>query len=221
MIIRVFYTEISSQIMPDVHTRLLESFPENIKARIKKYTGEKERQSRIAGKALLVYALKKLNVYPVVSLDNYAYSLTNQPILKSSDIQFSISHSGNMILCAVVQGEGEKIGIDVERLNPVKLSLMKFYFNPSSWEEIVNAPDHTMAFYRHWTMKEAAIKASGLSIEQMELSEILTEEDTIQLRDEIYYSRILSLKYDYMVCIASDKEIGDLELTELSMEELL
>lgn len=221
MIIRVFYTELSSQVMPDVHTRLLESFPENIGARIKRYTGEKERQSRIAGKALLVYALKKLQVYPAVSLDNYAYSLTNQPILKGSDIHFSISHSSNMILCAVVQGEGGKIGIDVERLNPVKLNLMKFYFNPSSWEEIINAPDHTAAFYRHWTMKEAAIKASGLSIEQMELSEIITEDDTIQLRDELYYSRILSLKYDYMVCIASDKEIGDLELTELTMEELL
>jgi 4'-phosphopantetheinyl transferase len=221
MIIRVFYTEISSQIMPDIHNKLLESFPENIKARIKQYTGEKERQLRIAGKALLVYALKQLNLYPAVSLDNYAYSITNQPVLKGSDVNFSITHSSNMILCAVVQGEGEKIGIDVERMNPVKLDLMKFYFNPASWEEIINAPDYTAAFYRHWTMKEAAIKASGLSIEQMELSEILTEDDTIQLREEIYYSRILSLKYDYMVCVASDKPVDDLELTELSMEDLL
>lgn len=221
MMIRVFYTELSPYISPDTYNRLLESFPERIKDRTRKYTGAGERQSRIAGKALLRHALQQLGVYPSVSLEHYGYTLSGQPILKGSDVQFSITHSGHMVLCAVVQGVGEKVGIDVERMNPVKLDLMRFYFNPASWNEIVHAPDQTAAFYRHWTMKEAAIKASGLSIDQMELTGIFTGDDMIQLREETYYSRMLSLKYDYTVCVASDKAVEAPELTELDLEMLL
>ncbi|WP_118952125.1 4'-phosphopantetheinyl transferase family protein [Taibaiella helva] len=221
MKVHVFYTETSSEVGPEVYTRLLQSFPEKISTKIQKYTGEKERRQRTAGKGLLRYALKKLGRYPAVSLDDYGYTALHQPILINSDIQFSISHSGNLVLCALVEGEGEKVGIDVERLKPVKLELMKFYFDPDAWQEIVNAPDNTLAFYLHWTMREAAIKASGLSLEQMELSAITTEDNTILLRDELYYSRILSLRYDYVVCLASDKEIEAVALTELKMEELL
>ncbi|WP_162903216.1 4'-phosphopantetheinyl transferase family protein [Taibaiella koreensis] len=200
---------------------MLQTFPEKISIKIQKYTGEKERRQRAAGKGLLRYALNKLGYSPAVSLDDYGYTATHQPVLLNSGIQFSISHSGNLVLCALVEGEGEKVGVDVERLKPVKLELMKFYFDPTAWQEIVNAPDSTLAFYLHWTMREAAIKASGLSLEQMELSEITTEDNAIMLRDDTYYSRILSLRYDYVVCLASDKEIEAVSLTELRAEELL
>lgn len=221
MKIHVFYTETSSEAGPEVYSQLLQSLPEKISSKILKYTGEKERRQRTAGKGLLRYALKKLGRYPGLSLDDYGYTSLNQPILVGSDFHFSISHSGNLVLCAVVEGEGEKVGIDVERLKPVKLELMKFYFDPEAWQEIVNAPDNTLAFYLHWTMREAAIKASGLSLAQMELSEITTDDNAIFLRGETYYSRILSLRYDYVVCVASDKEIEAVALTELKMEELL
>lgn len=221
MKIHVFYTETSSEAGPEVYHQLLQSFPEKISTKILKYTGEQERRQRTAGKGLLRYALKKLGRYPDLSLDDYGYTSLNQPILVGSDFQFSISHSGNLVLCAVVEGIGEKVGIDVERLKPVKLELMKFYFDPEAWQEIVNAPDNTLAFYLHWTMREAAIKASGLSLAQMELSEITTDDNAIFLREGTYYSRILSLRYDYVVCVASDKEIEAVSLTELKMEELL
>jgi 4'-phosphopantetheinyl transferase len=218
MVIQVFYTEISTQTVPDIYNKLLQSFPQDISAKILEYTNEKERHLRIAGKALLAYVLRQPGIPPDVSLEQYDYSATNQPILKGSDLKFSISHSGNIVVCAVANNP---IGVDVERMNPVKLDLMKFYFNRASWYEIINAPDVYAEFYRHWTMREAAIKAAGFGIDQMELSEMFPEDHTIQVRTEIYYCRMLPVRYDYTVCLASDKEIEDVALNMLNIEDLV
>lgn len=221
MDIHIFYTELSSQVASDIYQKLLQSFPQPLSEKIMQYTDEQERRLRIAGKGLLAYALKDLGLYPAVSLEQYAYSATHQPLLLHTDVQFSISHSGHMIVCAVAKG-AVKLGIDIERLKPVRLDLMKFYFDGSSWQEIIAAPDTSSTFYKHWTMREAAIKASGLGIEQMELSDIVTEPDnTIQVRDETYYGHMLPLRYDYMACLATSKEPGEIRLTELSAEALL
>lgn len=219
MIVQVFYTEISMQTTPDIYDKLLQSFPQDISDKILKYTNEKERHLRIIGKALLAYALKQPELQSGISLEQYSYSASNQPVLSGSDISFSISHSGNMVVCAVAKANA--IGVDVERTKPVKLDLMKFYFNRESWFEIINAPDVYAEFYRHWTMREAAIKASGLEIEQMELSDMVPEDHTIQVRNDIYYCRILPVRYDYTVCLASGKEIEDVELNKLSIEDLV
>jgi 4'-phosphopantetheinyl transferase len=218
MIIQVFYTEISTQTVPDIYNKLLQSFPQDIRAKILEYTNEKERHLRIAGKALLAHALKQPGISSNVSLEQYDYSATNQPILNDSDLKFSISHSGNIVVCAVA---GNAIGVDVEKVKPVKLDLMKFYFNSESWFEIINAPDVYAEFYRHWTMREAAIKAAGFGIDQMELSEMFPEDHTIQVRNEIYYCRMLPVRYDYIVCLASDKEIEDVALNMLNIEDLV
>lgn len=219
MVVNVFYTEISPQVAQDVYDKLLQSFPENISDKILKYTNERERNLRITGKALLAYALRHDKKYRTVTLDQYDYSPTNQPVLSGSDVSFSISHSGNMVVCAIT--DGNTLGIDVERTKPVKLELMKFYFDRESWFEIINAPDVYAEFYRHWTMREAAIKASGLGIDQMELSEMVPEDHTIQVRNEIFHCRMIPVRYDYTICAASNKEIDDLEINRLSIEELL
>jgi 4'-phosphopantetheinyl transferase len=219
MIIQVFYIEISMQTVPDIYNKLLQSFPQDISTKILEYTNEKERHLRIAGKALLAYALRQPGMQADVSLEQYGYSASNQPILKGSDLKFSISHSGNIVVCAVARGNA--IGVDVEKINPVKLDLMKFYFNSESWFEIINAPDVYAEFYRHWTMREAAIKAAGFGIDQMELSEMFPEDHTIQVRNEIYYCRMLPVRYDYTVCLASDKEIEDVALNMLHIEDLV
>lgn len=219
MIIQVFYIEISMQTVPDIYNKLLQSFPKDISAKILEYTNEKERHLRIAGKALLAYALRQPGMLADVSLEQYDYSASNQPILKGSDLKFSISHSGNIVVCAVSRANA--IGVDVEKIKPVKLDLMKFYFNRESWFEIINAPDVYAEFYRHWTMREAAIKAAGFGIDQMELSEMFPEDHTIQVRNEIYYCRMLPVRYDYTVCLASDKEIEDVALNMLNIEDLV
>lgn len=219
MRVQVFYVLLTTPVAPDVFDRLMESFPAVIREKIIPYKNEQERRSRITGKALLAYALKQFPDEPAVSLADYVYSETNQPLLKGSDIRFSISHSGHMVVCAI--SRGIRTGIDVERIKPVKLELMKFYFDPDSWQEIIHAPDPHAAFYRHWTMREAVIKASGIGLAQMELRELIPDDHTIPIRNNLYYCRLLPLRYDYTVCLASDKMPEHIEQVALNMDDLL
>lgn len=221
MNIQVYFTELSAQVPEDTYERLFRSFPPELSEKINSYTDAHERKLRITGKGLLVYALKQFGVYPDVSLKQYGYTAARQPLLKGSDVQFSISHSSNLVVCAAARG-AIRIGVDTERLKPVRLDLMRFYFDARSWQAIMASPDTSAAFYRHWTMREAAIKASGMGLRDMELADIVTDEDlAIQLHDETYYGHMLPIHYDYTVCLATDREPSGITHTAMPLDALL
>jgi len=91
-----------------------------------------------------------------------------KPFLKGShaDIQFSVSHSENLSLCAVTRSA--PIGVDVERIHdgvdPAALAAR--YFAPVETRELEALPpeEAVCAFYRIWTRKEAVLKAIGAGL---------------------------------------------------------
>ena len=93
---------------------------------------------------------------------------------------FNLSHHGDWLV--VGSHASFLIGVDVTKydlprnytLNEEYFDLMVDVFTPHEWASIKGAPDeHTqlMQFYRHWTMKEAYIKAVGVGL-QHELQRI-------------------------------------------------
>lgn len=132
-----------------------------------KFRFEKDRNCSIISRGILRSLLGNyLNVAPKSIKFNFgAYG---KPFLKeASDIEFNISHSGDVIVLGFVK-KGN-IGVDVEytkRNIEVKKIAEQFF----SKEEIVSlfsldASYHKQAFYNCWTRKESFIKAlgSGLS----------------------------------------------------------
>lgn len=79
-------------------------------------------------------------------------------------ISFNLSHSGELICCAISRGAGE-VGVDVERVRPMGdlLSLAGRFFAPEERAELADLPpsQREQAFFRCWTRKEAFIKATG------------------------------------------------------------
>lgn len=71
----------------------------------------------------------------------------------------SLSHSGDMVACAI-SGTGP-IGIDIERIRPDRpvVALAGTAFGPLETAEVEAAGID--AFYRIWTLREALAKASG------------------------------------------------------------
>ena len=94
----------------------------------------------------------------------------NKPILlEQSDTQpvfFNLSHSREK--CALVVGEQEALGIDIENCEKARRfnSLSKRYFSSCEYESIVKLKprEKRERFYRLWTLKEAYSKASGNSL---------------------------------------------------------
>jgi 4'-phosphopantetheinyl transferase len=199
--------------------QIFHQLPAPIQERIYKYKVPNERNLKIVGKGLLMKALKDWNIAPDTALANLKYTGTQQPYIKGLNVNLSISHSADLIVCAVAKDA--KVGVDVEKIKPVKLSLMQAYIDPETWSDIINAPDPDSTFFHHWTIRESAIKASGLGLEQIELSEIKSTEKTIELRNETFYYKMLPLSHAHASCLACSEEIGKVDMVKLSLTDLL
>jgi 4'-phosphopantetheinyl transferase len=98
----------------------------------------------------------------------YAYNAFGKPQLGAElggRLRFNLSHSGDLALIAVAAGID--VGIDVERIredSPRELAeLARRFFSPAEVENLRGVPPHLYAreFCRHWTKKEAYVKARG------------------------------------------------------------
>ncbi len=90
-----------------------------------------------------------------------------KPFLATSqDVSFSVSHSGDIVLVAV--GDGEAIGVDVEchRADIDISALGRMVFTTAELEHVLTAPPAARIgrFFRQWVFKEALVKALGTGL---------------------------------------------------------
>ena len=83
-------------------------------------------------------------------------------------LRFSLSHSGELALCAVT--EGRDVGVDVERIHPVSAwrEIAARYFSADEQQALraLSGDRALEAFFRGWTRKEAYSKALGDGVSQ-------------------------------------------------------
>ena len=88
-----------------------------------------------------------------------------KPFIKNSfNINFSISHTQNAVLCAISR-KGD-IGADIEVIGPYFSGVMNYIGHTEELEVIKNIAKEkrTQVFYEIWTRKEAYGKKNGLGI---------------------------------------------------------
>ena len=83
-----------------------------------------------------------------------------KPFCKGLSLSVSLSHSGAYIAVAVGQSA---VGVDVERKRKFSLSVSRRWFRPEEHEFLASLPEEesARAFFRFWTLKEAALKYTG------------------------------------------------------------
>jgi 4'-phosphopantetheinyl transferase len=81
----------------------------------------------------------------------------------SPRLQFNLSHSGDLIVIAIVPGHA--VGVDVEKIRPdIALDrIAQDFFSPQECASLatLDGPSQLDGFYACWTRKEAWIKARG------------------------------------------------------------
>jgi len=93
---------------------------------------------------------------------DFAVAPQGKPAVPGEDVDFSISHSGDMVWAAFCRGAA--VGIDVEETRDIPdVADLACQFHPDEAAAIRAHPDaaRTAAFYRCWTRKEAFLKATG------------------------------------------------------------
>ncbi|MDY4849572.1 MAG: 4'-phosphopantetheinyl transferase superfamily protein [Bacilli bacterium] len=88
--------------------------------------------------------------------DKIIYNNQHKPDCTNYHINFS--HSGNYVCVAI---SSQSIGIDIEKVNKLKQSLLKHCFSPLE-QDFIKQDD--LSFFRMWTLKESYLKALGYGI---------------------------------------------------------
>lgn len=96
---------------------------------------------------------------------SFRYTEFGKPLLnESNELRFNVSHTDGVALLAFVRGP--ELGVDVEKIRPVKdlKDLANRFFSPAERDRLnrIEADDELhAAFFRCWTRKEAYIKGKG------------------------------------------------------------
>ncbi|MFS4474647.1 4'-phosphopantetheinyl transferase family protein [Chryseobacterium sp. T20] len=175
-----------------------------IRQDILRYSRWQDAQLSLLGKVLLQYGLK---TYYNIAEAEIGILPNKKPYLKGLDLHFNISHSKDLVVCAIAE---YPLGIDLE-FNSPEVSYLDFEFQMTAneFKEIHNSEDKTKSFFTYWTRKEAVIKVHGAGMMlPLDSFEILHNECIIE--DEKFFTKEIFIHEDYPACIASsDQKIKD------------
>lgn len=132
------------------------------KAKTDRLRFEKDRFLSLGAELCLIYALRKLGIskLPEIAEGNHG-----KPYFKENNgLFFSLSHSGDFVLCAVSDAE---VGCDTEKITETDLGVARRFFTAAEYDRIASLQDYAARqkeFYRYWVLKESFIKATGRGI---------------------------------------------------------
>jgi 4'-phosphopantetheinyl transferase len=140
---------------PKENKAILSGIPKWRKEKILKYLLPCDRKLSLGAWRLLEKALE-LN-------GNSAKNVTigNNGKLKCNNLNFNLSHSADMVLCAV----GDvPIGCDIEKVVDAPFEVAEHYFKAKECQYIADGcsdNEKCRRFFRLWTMKESYLKMTG------------------------------------------------------------
>ncbi|MCQ9634350.1 4'-phosphopantetheinyl transferase superfamily protein [Chryseobacterium sp. WG23] len=179
--------------------RYLNAFPEDFKKDILKYRRWQDAQLSLLGRVLLEHGL---NAHYGIRGAEIGRLSNNKPFLKGHTVHFNISHSKNLVACAIAD---YPIGIDIE-FSDDSINYLDFQFQMTAgeFEEIHQSEDQINSFFTYWTKKEAVLKAegSGMMI-PLDSFEILNNECLIEGKK--FFTKEFFIDKRYHCCIASEE----------------
>lgn len=138
-------------------------------SRVDRFRFADDKKRTIAGEML---ARKAIAEWCGIAPESIVFGIKEhgKPYAKNSTVEFNISHSGDMVVCAI---DDRPIGIDVEKIRPIDISVAKRicsnnelrYLFGSKLDEFNFCYTTDMKiltrFFEIWTAKEAYSKSIG------------------------------------------------------------
>ncbi len=113
---------------------------------------------RIVADAMVRRALSEISG---IKTDEISFS-TNEfgkPYAENADVQFSVSHSGDAVICAV---SDKPVGVDIEKIRDVSFKTAERF---ATAEELEYIGENAERFFEIWTLKEAYFKCIGTGLD--------------------------------------------------------
>lgn len=163
--------------------------------RVNRLKNEIDRKRTVAGEMLTRKAISELcNISEEkikFNVDSYG-----KPFVVNLSVEFNISHSGDMVVCAV---DDSPVGIDIEQIRNVDLNICKHICTEKEMKYIYeNDKNSTIRFFEVWTLKEAYIKKIGKGM-QIPLNTFNVLNEGFKCKADTYYIN------DYVVSVFRNK----------------
>jgi 4'-phosphopantetheinyl transferase len=151
---------------PSVVERAAQLLSDTEHARLERQAPELRRRRTVLRAALRIALARWLGRGPETF--RFVAEPAGKPRLDGEDAHFSVSSSGEYGLIALTHLG--PVGVDIERVKPIdELEAVALRsFGADAAREVIDEPAERKAqvFYRHWTMLEAELKASGVGLAQ-------------------------------------------------------
>lgn len=160
MVTEVSYIDISC-FTPELYERILSFLPAERKRKAEGYSFVNGKYLSAAAGYLVMLAVERRGF----DADCAEICVENggKPYIRGNPFYFSLSHSGNIALCAVSDGN---VGADTERVTAIRESVIKGAYSPEEKRLIKKlcGEEKEKAFFRIWTAKESVIKYMGAGL---------------------------------------------------------
>jgi len=213
-LIYIYYSYLSEENHESLLKNDLPKFLVDYQNKIKRYRRWQDAQLSLLGRILLFKGVEEIYMHnphnKVIKHTKY-----NKPYFDDDLIQFNISHSGDIVVCAL--SDKHEIGIDIEIVTDIGIDDFKSQMTEIEWNNIVLSNNKKDSFFDYWTQKEAVIKAHGHGLTiPLKSFEIL--DNTTKINEEKYYLKEIKIDKKYKCYISLKTNIGEIYLKEKKIQ---
>ena len=169
---------------------------------------------------ILNHILSKYLQHPVENADLYTAG-SGKPFLKSSPLQFNVSHSHNLILIAIHQRL--PLGVDIEWMTHRNFLEFSKRFWGEAWTEshLKHLPHfcQRMGFFQAWTQTEAWVKAQGETIFNFSDTEVQQLMSRAARMEQNWQFLSFTPKVNSIASICCSRDVTDISKMMLNLQD--
>jgi 4'-phosphopantetheinyl transferase len=203
----IYYAYIDEANHNELIREHLPRFSKEYQEKVLRFHRWQDAQLSLIGRLLLMCGMKDLD--KKVAYFQLEYTDYSKPFFSNLDLKFNISHSGNLVICAL--SETFDIGIDVELMKDIKIENFSNQMTVYEWGKVMQASCQKTTFYEYWTQKEAVVKAHGKGL-SIPLKSFEIQNDTVILDNDNFYTKKIELDAQYKIALAYKKSTHNTEL---------
>jgi len=190
----------------DVFSKYYNEMPIDRRSKIDKLKNESDKRLSLCAGILVKKAFEDIEreylLNEIIALENGRPGLP-----KTAGIDFNVSHSGDMAVCAL---SDSSVGCDIQLMKPTDAGIAKRFFSEEEKQYVFAGDDPleiTDRFYRIWTRKEAYTKLTGEGI-------LKDFKSFNVLEMSLFWEHTIG---NYRLCAAGDVKSGQVQLFEMDI----
>lgn len=204
--VQIFYSYITKDKHELLLKKIIPGFSNDFQKKNLRYRRWQDAQSSLLGRMLLDNGLSKLN--KELDIKNLHYTSYNKPYFEGEKVKFNISHSGDIVVCAI--SEIDEIGIDIEIIQDIEIENFKQQMTNIEWQRVVSSSNIKNAFFEYWTQKEAVMKSHGNGL-SIPLKSFEIHNGQTKIEEDVFFLKEIQLDKNYKCHIALKNKIGPID----------